>query len=61
MATSTEKALEARQDALLKDAMKQPGVAGLMEAYSSIEAAYSRAAAADAVYPVVITTTTSQQ
>jgi hypothetical protein len=60
MAESSEKSLKARQDALLEDAMKQPGVSGLMDAYSTIEAAYSQAEAATTVAPVVITTNTSR-
>ncbi len=60
MPESQKEVADARQDALLEQAMKQPGVSALMEAYSTIEAAYSKAAAATAVAPVVITTNTSR-
>ena len=40
--------------------MKQPGVSALMDAYSTIEAVDSNAAAATAIAPVVITTNTSR-
>lgn len=54
--TSTEKA---KQESLLKDAMKQPGVSALMDAYSTIDAVYTQAAEATSVVPVVITSTSS--
>jgi hypothetical protein len=60
MAESTENSIQARQDALLADAMKQPGVSALMDAYVTIEAAYSQATAATTVAPVVITTNTAR-
>jgi hypothetical protein len=60
MPKSQKQVTDARQDALLEQAMKQPGVSALMEAYSTIEAAYSSAAAATTVAPVVVTTNTSR-
>lgn len=55
-----EEATNARHEALLEQAMKQPGVSALMDAYCTIEAAHSDAAAATAIAPVVITTNTSR-
>jgi hypothetical protein len=52
--------ISSRQDALLQEAMKQPGAAALMEAYNAIETAYSEAAAATTVTPVVITTNSAR-
>jgi hypothetical protein len=60
MPESQQQVADARQDALLEQAMKQPGVTALMDAYSTIEAAHSNAAAATTVTPVVITTNTSR-
>ena len=60
MPESQQQVADARQNALLEQAMKQPGVNALTDAYSTIEAAYSNAAAATAVTPVVITTNTSR-
>ena len=53
---SSEKSRNARQDVLLQEAMKQPGVAAPMEAYNNIEATHSVAAAATTVAPVIVTT-----
>jgi hypothetical protein len=60
MAKSSENTPDTRQAALLEQAMKQPGVSALMDAYSTIETAYSQAAAATTVAPMVITTTSSR-
>ena len=60
MAESEQQAANTRQDMLLEQAMKQPGVSALMDAYSTIEAVDSNAAAATAIAPVVITTNTSR-
>jgi hypothetical protein len=60
MPDQSEQTTNARQDALLEEAMKQPGVSALMDAYSHIEAAYVGATAATAVAPVVITTNTAR-
>ena len=60
MRESQQQLVEARQDALIEQAMTQPGVSALMGAYSTIEAAHSNAEAATTVAPVVITTNTSR-
>ena len=60
MPEPTEQSGQARQEELIEQAMKQPGVSALMEAYNTIEARYAGAVAATAVAPVVLTTNTAR-
>ncbi len=56
---ATEKSIQERQDALLEQAMSQPGVSGLMDAYAALESTYSDAVAATAIEPLIVTTNTA--